>query len=318
MALANRILKFDYELRLISFLSEDKLVLPGLLYLPTKPTTKAAIWLHGMGDNGIFYNPTRLNALGTALVKNGVALLAFNNRGAHHQKWLKIANLDLPDSAEHYLGGTHYEIIADAVKDIDGATDYLTGMGYETLYLLGHSSGASKICVYADRKTKTAFSKYVLAGPGDDIGISYHLLGKRKFWQAIDYARQAIDRGAPKHIMPKYTGLYPFSAQSALDWLDPDGDYNVFPYYEAEIERIGQGPLFGQYQKLNQPTLVIIGENDEFTPLPGGATQALDVLLRHTSNAMLKQTDFMVVPGSDHGFHEHEAYFAEKVAEWLT
>ena len=55
------------KLAFVSLLSSDKLKLPGLLYEPDKPTKKAAIWLHGMGDSGVFYNPERINALGKAL-----------------------------------------------------------------------------------------------------------------------------------------------------------------------------------------------------------------------------------------------------------
>jgi predicted esterase len=59
-------------LELGSFLTTDGLKLPSLLYAPDKPTQRAAVWLHGMGDNGIFYRPERINALGEALTKRGI------------------------------------------------------------------------------------------------------------------------------------------------------------------------------------------------------------------------------------------------------
>ena len=121
------------------------------LYRPDKQSKKAAVWLHGMGDNGAFYNPERINALAEALTKNNIALLAFNNRGAHDRKSLHIADDSLPEEDRRYQGGTHYELIEDCVKDIDGAAEFLAEQGFSELYLMGHSTGANKICAYHAR-----------------------------------------------------------------------------------------------------------------------------------------------------------------------
>ena len=304
------------SLRFVSFLATDKTVLPGLLYGPDRTTKKAAVWLHGMGDNGVFYNPARLNALGDALAKNGIALLAFNNRGAHHRKGLRVDDDSLSDDERYRIGGTHYELIADCGKDIDGAADFLEGEGFSELYLLGHSTGANKICVYhaggGDR-----YRKYVLAGPGDDIGLFYTELGPKRYRRALAYAENALPTD-PLHIMPKYSGMHPFSAQSAYDILNPDGAYNVFPYYEAVNGKLGEKPLFKEYRSLSRPTLVIMGSDDELTHTAGGADEALRLLMGQTNNQQLKQTDFITVGGADHGFHDYENDFADKVSDWLA
>ena len=306
------------KLDFVSLLATDKVMLPGLFYRPDKPAEKAAVWLHGMGDNGTFYNPKRINALARALTKNGVALLAFNNRGAHNRKGLYIDDETLPEEDRRLAGGTHYELIADCVKDIDGAADFLKEQGFSALYLMGHSTGANKICAYHDRAKKNPFKKYVLAGPGDDLGLFFTELGEKRYWQALRYAAAKIDAGDPLHIMPKYSGMYPFSAQSARDILDPDGAYNTFPYYESLNERLGSKPLFKEYRQIDKPVLAIIGAEDEYMDTAGGAEGALKLLMKHTSNAQLKHSDFLTVAGADHGFHDHEDEFAEKVSDWLV
>jgi pimeloyl-ACP methyl ester carboxylesterase len=306
------------SLEFVGFESSDKLQLPGLLYRPKAATKKAAVWLHGMGDNGIFYNPARINALGTSLTDKGIALLAFNNRGAHNSKNLKIGNETLPEEDRSYRGGTHYELIVDCIKDIDGAVDFLRAQGTTEFYLLGHSTGANKICVYHARKhQKSPFKKYVLAGPGDDTGLFFHDLGAKKFWTALRYAARTVEN-EPLPIMPKYTGMHPFSAQAAWDILNPDGDYNTFPYYEQLQERLGKKPLFEEYKQLDRPTLVIIGADDEYMHTAGDAAGALDLLMQQTSNAQLKQTDFISITGADHSFHGYETEFAEQVSDWLV
>jgi alpha-beta hydrolase superfamily lysophospholipase len=303
------------KLELITVQSTDKLEFPGLMYSPEKPTKRAAIWLHGMGDNATFYNPRRINALAEALTTRGISLLAFNNRGAHNSKRLRIVDVTLPDDETGYQGGTHYELIADCVKDIDGAADHLRRHGYNELYLIGHSTGANKICAYHVRVKHSPFVKYVLAGPGDDTGLFFSELGERKFQRALNYAKEALKADQGMKIMPRYTGMYPFSAQAAADILDPDGAYNTFPFFETTTKRLGKKPLFSEYQQLNIPTLVIFGEHDEYANTAGDTRQALKLFKKHI--AKIPQADFQLVKDADHSFHGKEKAFAKQVADWL-
>ncbi|HXE10344.1 MAG TPA: alpha/beta hydrolase [Verrucomicrobiae bacterium] len=305
------------RLELVSLEAADRVELPGLLFAPDEGTDRVAVWLHGMGDNAVFYKPREINALAEALVAEGIALLAFNNRGAHGRKSLKLADETLPEEDRRIQGGMYYELIADCVPDIDGAATFLRQRGFSHLYLIGLSTGANKICVYHAKARQNPFSKYVLAGPGDDSGLFFTDLGAKKFWQALNYAAAAL-KTDPLKTMPKYTSMYPFSVRSAWDILNPDGDYNTFPYYEATHERLGKKPLFQEYKQLDKPTLVIFGDGDEYTEHAGGADTTLKLLAQHTSNAQLKQTDFVLVPDADHSFSGNQPAFAKKVADWLA
>src|SRR5262249_23477065 len=93
------------RLELVSILSSDKLELPGLLYRTDRDTRKAAVWLHGLGDNAVFYKPAEINSLAAGLAEQGIALLAFNNRGAHLGRTLKIADESLPEEDRRFQGG---------------------------------------------------------------------------------------------------------------------------------------------------------------------------------------------------------------------
>jgi pimeloyl-ACP methyl ester carboxylesterase len=305
------------RLELVTVVSGDGIKLPGLLYRPEKTTTKAAVWLHGMGDNAVFYNPKFTNAIGRALTDKGIAFFAFNNRGAHNRKSLKLADETLPEEDRRYQGGTYYERIADCVHDIEGAADFLKEQGFSEQYLAGHSTGANKICAYHAQAKNNPFRKYVLAGPGDDTGLMFVELGAKKYWDALKYAGAHL-KTDPFKTMPKYTGMHPFSVQSAWDILNPDGAYNTFPFYEAAHERIGKKRLFDEYQQLDRPTLIIFGDADEYTEHAGGTAAAQKLFMKHTSNAMLKKTDFVLVPGADHGFKDAEEDFARRMADWLA
>ena len=299
-------------LEFIQLLSTDKLKLPGLIYTPDKPTKRAAIWLHGMGDNGMFYNPSRINALGEALTDRGITFLSFNNRGAHDKKILSIDGSD-----EQYEGGTHYELIRDCVHDIDGAVAYLRSKKYTELYLIGHSTGANKICVYDQKTAQTPFSKYVLAGPGDDVGGQYTALGESAFSATLALAKERAKSGNPYDVMPIDSGMHPFSAQSAYDIMNPNGDYNTFPFYEVATKRLGSKALFEAYRKIRTPTLVVFGENDEFAGTAGGVSDALIMLEDNTHESIIDDCGFLTIAGADHGFHGTYDRFATSVANWL-
>lgn len=301
-----------------TFLATDSVVLPGLLYEPKAPSNEIVIWLHGMGDSGVFYSPKRITALARELTQRGVSLFAFNNRGAHNSKTLRKDNPELDKKDQRYQAGTYFELIKDCVADINGAVAFLKEQGYTSFHLAGHSTGANKICVYDDLSTDNPFSRYVLAGPGDDVGLMYESLGKKTFRKALDYANQKIRSGRPLHVMPQYTGMHPFSAQSAADILDPNGSYNTFPYYESVHGKLGGKKFFREYQKINKPMLVIAGSEDEAAATAGGAKEALALLKSNTNQAILAESDFQIVADTDHSFHGSEDAFAEKVALWLT
>jgi pimeloyl-ACP methyl ester carboxylesterase len=301
-----------------SFVATDGVKLPGLLYTPDKPTEKVAIWLHGMRSS-IFYNSTWMNALGEELTKRQIACFSFNNRGAYDAKTLRLAeDVKVEEEDGRFQGGSFYELISDCVYDIDGAVAYLREAGYTEFYLLGHSTGANKVCVYDSQTKSTPFSKYVLAGPGDDVGLFFSDLGQKRFWKALNHAASELGNDNALKVMPKYTGMHPFSVQSAWDLLNPDGAYNVFPFYEVNTERLGSKELFAEYRDFKIPTLTIIGEEDPFMTTAGGPARALDILMAQTPNAMLKQNDFALVPFADHSFHTAEVAFAEKVGDWLS
>jgi dienelactone hydrolase len=303
---------------LVAVHTSDNLELPGLLYSPARPAKKAALWIHGNGDGAVFYNVEHVNALGAALTARGIALLALNNRGAHYSKTIKL--IDEVSLAEHkrYQGGVRYELIKDCVKDIDAAASFLNGRGYTDLAIIGESTGANKICVYDAHASRKRFNAYVLAGPGDDSGIYYAELGEKKFWKTVDYAGRAIKAGKPMKLLPGYTGLPGWSAQSAYDMLQPDEPYTTFPYYEATNGRLGKKPLFEEYGKITKQMLVIFGSEDEFAFTAGGVEGALALLREHTDPRARKLSTFTSIEGADHGFREHDELYAETVAEWLT
>jgi pimeloyl-ACP methyl ester carboxylesterase len=300
------------KLELLSFETTDRLTLPGLLYAPSRGTRSVAIWLHGNGGSSVFYSTTRMNVLGEELTRKGIAFFAFNNRGAETEKSLKRRRRG--DSERVQLGFAH-ETIRDCVHDIDGAILALKARGYRRFHLLGHSTGANKICLYDHRKRKNPASSYVLLGPGDDVGIYYDQLGARRFTAALARAKAMVAAGRGAVIAPGTVVPLPISWASLLDTIDPDGDYNVFPFLEVirGLELSGGKPLFSEYRHLKRPTLVLLGENDEFCF--GDVAGCVKVL--ETFAPRRVPVEIGVIAETGHSFHGKERELGRRVANWL-
>jgi pimeloyl-ACP methyl ester carboxylesterase len=297
--------------KLVEFMTSDNLKLPGMIFEPKKKTKKIAIYLHGNGTSSVFYSLPNLNAQAEMLNKAGIAYLAFNNRGAHHYHRLKKSR---NGKTERVLSGTAFELIKDCVKDIDAAVAFLRKQGYEEFYLIGMSTGANKICVYNYYKPKNNISKYILLSGGDDSGIYYKELGEKKFKTLLKKAEEATKKGKGMELVPGKFLSIPYSYRSIHDIMDPDGDYNDFPYNEY-FNNLGlsKKKLFRHYSSIKKPALVVYGDKDEYA-YPD-MTRVME-LLKEKSGAPEKSR-FLLIEDADHGFTGQENELARAIANWL-
>jgi pimeloyl-ACP methyl ester carboxylesterase len=300
------------RLRLLTFRSTDGLALPGLLYEPARRSTEAALFLHGNGDSSVFYSGTRTNAFGEEMARRGLAFFAFDNRGAH---LIKTLGRKTPRRRESLLLGMAYETIRDCVHDIDGALAAVRAAGYRRVHLIGHSTGANKICVYNRRKPRNGISRVVLLAPGDDVGIYYDRLGPRRFANALARAKERTGQGRGAELASRSLSPFPISWASLLDTIDPDGDYNVFPFLEAMRGlQLSQRPLFRDYRRLRKPALVLFGENDEYCF--GEVARCAELLRVHS--AAPRRSRVHILPEADHCFHGKEREAGRIMAEFLA
>lgn len=292
----------------IEFNTKDGLTLPGLLYAGKK-FKKVAIMLHGNGSSSVFYDEVQNRILADALEKRGIASLFFNNRGAHI---IKKLNVKKHGKIERIRYGTAYEKIKECVEDIDGAISFLKKIGFEEFYLIGESTGANKICVYNFHKPKNKIAKYVLLSGGDDTGMFYEMLGKRKFFAMIIRAEEKIKAGKGTEIMPELLAHdLIYSYISFYDTANPDGDYNTFPYHEVlKGIKLSTKEYFRHFKSIRKPTLVVYGEVDEFSGVD--VRKSVNILKDYKPDFSYK-----IVKGADHSFKKHGAKMAKIVADWL-
>jgi dipeptidyl aminopeptidase/acylaminoacyl peptidase len=293
----------------VEFKTEDNLTLPGLLYEPTRAKA-VAIYLHGNGSSSVFYSAAEhQHAMATALNDKGVAILYFNNRGAHLIHGFTIKKKGEKTRKRYGMG---YEEIKDCISDIDGAISFLKKRGYKKFYLMGISTGANKICVYNFYKPKNEIEKYILLGGGDDTGIHYHLLGKSKFLKLLSISKRKIAQGRGEDIIPEMLPTEIFSYTGFRDIANPDGDYNVFPFYEAiKKVKLSTKPHFRYFESIKKPAMVVYGGADEYAW--GDVDRVIRILKSYRPEFTYK-----IVKGSNHSFRGHQKELSGIVANFLA
>ena len=288
----------------IEIATPDGLALPGLLYRATRSTT-AVIYLHGNGSSSVFYNRHRNRTVASELAKKGISMLYFNNRGAHIMKRIAV------HGKKKKWFGMAYEKIKECIHDIDGAVDFLKKRGYKTFILAGYSTGANKVCVYHFYKKQNPIAKYLILGGGDDVGIYYDYLGKKKFWELLAASRAKIRQKRGEELIQQHLFDPVFSYKGFYDIANPDGDYNVFPFLEVFRNiKISTKPLFRHYASLDKPTLVVYGRSDEYAW--ENVPRVIETLKQYQPSF-----EYRVIKNADHGFHGHEAELARTLASWL-
>lgn len=291
----------------VEFQTKDGLTLPGLLY-QGKEDKAVVIYLHGNGSSSVFYDETENQILSSALTKKSISILYFNNRGAHIIKKLYVRR---GRKEERKRFGMAYEKIKECILDIDAAIAFLKKQGYRKFYLAGASTGANKICVYNFYKPKSDVEKYILLCGGDDTGIYYHTLGKSKFWKLLAEAKRKIKAKRGEEIIKEMLPDEFFSYIGFFDIANPDGDYNVFPFYEIlHKEKLSTKPLFRHFKSIRKPALVVYGDKDEYAW--GDVPKIVEILKRYQPKLA-----YRIIKGADHGFKNREKELAEMVANWL-
>lgn len=287
----------------------DRYLLPGLLFKAAGKSTKAAIYLHGNGGGAAFHSPKKINLLAKELNKKGISLLAFNNRGAEIIYEPKTAK------GERGLFGSAMEEIADCAQDISGAVKFLEEKGYDQFYLIGHSTGANKAALYNFLHPRNKIEKFVLTGPGDDTGWWYKTLGPKPFADLLDEARQQTKVGNGSKLSSQALKIDEYmSFQALYDTLNPDGDYNIYPFYEYKNHLdLSSKELFQEFKSIKKPVLVLYGSEDEYCE---GAREAVEILKSKSWDT--KQFTANIIEGADHKFTGFEKELAKTIADFLS
>ena len=102
------------------------------------------------------------------------------------------------------------------------------------------------------------------------------------------------------------------SWRAFYDMLNPDGDYNTFPFHEARNGiRLSKRRPFQWSAEVKKPVLSVYGDGDEFV---NDVSACVSVF----AEAVGPNYDFAILEDADHGFGGREEELAELMIAWLA
>ena len=288
----------------IDFLATDGIKLNGFLYKNGEKTDKVILSVHGMSSNCFKERDT---VIANYANKNDIDYFCFNNRGSELVKYIRR---DIEGRKEKMLGGTTHEDVLEGYEDIVGAILKLKELGYEKIYLQGHSLGCTKI-VYTYHELKDEEENDILSSIKGiillslvDIPMALKVYLRDKYEKYLELAEEKEKAGKLKDIMPKDSFIHPISVKTFLRYARDNQDIDFAKFgQDTELEYLNQidAPLFMRWGNDNEMIL-----------------QKADELVAQVSNCISNaEKDIDYVDGANHSYNGKETILAQQIIDFI-
>ncbi len=286
------------NVELIEFEAPDGVKLNGYINKKTK-NKKVLIQIHGMTSNCF---KKREMVISKTVKKTNIDTICINTRGSDIVKYIKYKN------GEKKLAGTAYEDVDESYYDIIGTIKYAISLGYTTIYLQGHSLGATKV-VYSyirmiqnkDIEVKNIKAIILLSL------VDLPDLFKRYFpLEFIEYANKKELEGKLLDLMPKEAFIHPISVKNYLKYTKYNEEINFAQYSNEDYD-------FTELNSIQIPIFMRWGNNNEF--IYRTANDQVDFMKRAIKNPYV---DISFINGADHSYNNKEKELANQITKFLN
>lgn len=288
----------------IDFLATDGVILNGIIYESKEKTQDIILAVHGMSSNCF---KKRDEIIASKVNEEKIDYFCFNNRGSELVKYIKR---NIEGKKEEKLGGTSYEDVLEGYEDIVGAILKLKELGYQNIYLQGHSLGSTKI-VYTYNELKEEESndilqyiKGVILLSLIDIPDTLKVYLGDKLSKYLELAEEKEKQGRLLEFMPKEAFIHPVSTKTFLRYARDNQEIN-FAQYEKDIE----------LKKINNITVPLFmrwGNNNEM--ILQKAEELVTIVNNHISNQN-KNIDY--IDGANHNYTGKEEILAQQIITFI-
>lgn len=288
----------------IYYQATDTAKLTGIIYKTNQPTTKILISTHGMSTNCL---KKRDETIAHKLNENHIDYLTYNNRG--HD----IVNYTYKETGEKILAGTAYEDVEDSYFDILGTIKYALKLGYEEIYLQGHSLGATKTLYTYNKLLKEPENeeiakhiKAIILLSLVDIPTATRIYLNDKYPQMLTYAKNLEREKMGTTLMPEGTFIYPISVRTFLKYAR---DYQNFDFarYSDTIY------TYPELNNIEIPLFMRWGNDKEL--ILQKAEELCDMLNKKINKPNL---NIGYIDKADHSYTGKEEILAKEIQEFLN
>ena len=283
------------QTEIISFKAKDGINLDGILYKVAGK--KVLIQIHGMTSNCF---KKRDKIISKKVEELGIDTLDFNNRGSDVIRYIKT-------DEESFLGGMAFEDVEESYYDIVGAIEFAISLGYEEIYLQGHSLGCTKIVytynkLYEENSELLRKIKAVILLSLVDIPSMEKADLKEEF---MKYAEEKEAQGKLMDIMPFESYIHPISVKTFLRYTKYYQNIDFARFDDANDN-------FEVLNKINVPLFIRWGNVNEIIK-----QDARDLAEFVNSKIKNENKDISYIDGADHGYYQKEEQLAEEIKVFL-
>ena len=287
----------------IYYQATDTAKLTGIIYKSNQPTTKILISTHGMATNCL---KKRDETIAHKLNEKNIDYLTYNNRG--HD----IVNYTNKETGEKILSGTAYEDVEDSYYDILGTIKYALSIGYEEIYLQGHSLGATKtlytytkLLKEAENEEITKHIKAIILLSLVDIPTATRIYLNDRYPQMLTYAKNMERENMETTLMPEGTFIYPISVQTFLKYARDYQNFDFARYSDTTY-------TFQELNNIEIPLFMRWGNNKEL--ILQDAKELCDML-----STKIKKSNLSIgyIDKADHCYTGKEETLADEIQEFL-
>lgn len=221
----------------------------------------------------------------------------------------KYIQKNIENQKEKKLGGTTYEDVLESYEDIVGALLKLKELGYQDIYLQGHSLGCTKI-VYTYQELKEEkdailenIKGIILLSLIDIPGTLQVYLGE-KFINYLKMAEEKEKEGKLLELMPKEAFIHPVSVKTFLRYARDNQEIDFAQFgKDTELKKLNniEVPLFMRWGNVKE---MILQEADEL----------IDIMNNTITNP---QKDIDYIDGANHSYEGKEVKLAEQILAFI-
>lgn len=289
-------------LAISEIITKDNLIHQGIFFRPKKEGKRVLLWVHGL--SGKFYGDTTLlNAFIEECQNYGWGFASFNNRGHDLVASMHKNDNSNPSGYIYVYGGAGYEVFEECVYDIHAAVDFLVSKGFSEVVLVGHSTGATKVCYSEGVKPHENVMGIVLAGAlSDRLGPD---VDKKTIGDTFERMKQLISCGKGDELVNGLS-FFPMTPKRYLSLYEKGSTEDVFDFDNGK-------KALKIFSAITKPLFVIISEKDEY--LDRSAGEVVSIFDTHTRS---KQYKSYIFPASDHGFTGYEKKAVHIITYWIS
>ena len=285
------------SVEIVKFNATDGIHLDGILNKCDTTSKKILIQIHGMTSNCF---KDRDKTIAKKVNEIGIDVLDFNNRGSDVVRYIKNDNVTL-------LAGMAYEKVEDCYCDVVGAIEFALNLGYEEIYLQGHSLGSTKV-VYTYNKLQKEDSKLlnnikgiILLSLVDIAGVIDADANK----EYLSLAEEKAKKGEIMDLMPFKCFIHPISVKSFLQYTKHNENFDFARYSKTddkfEILNNIQCPLFMRWGNVNE----LIKQD------------ARDLAEFMNKKIINPNKNISYIDGADHSYHGKFEQLAKEIKQFL-